>query len=54
MGARAGDRRLRATPREIIVRLNREINEIFQLADIRTLFTHNQIQIGGRTSAGVR
>src|SRR5919197_1236616 len=25
------------TPREIIGRLNREINEIFQLADIRTL-----------------
>jgi tripartite-type tricarboxylate transporter receptor subunit TctC len=38
-----------ATPREIIVRLNREINEIFQLADIRTLLANNQIAIGGGT-----
>jgi tripartite-type tricarboxylate transporter receptor subunit TctC len=37
------------TPREIIVRLNREINEIFQLADIRTLLNNSQIQIGGGT-----
>ena len=38
-----------ATPREIIVRLNREINEIFQLADIRTLLANNQIAVGGGT-----
>jgi tripartite-type tricarboxylate transporter receptor subunit TctC len=38
-----------ATPREIIGRLNREINEIFQLADIRALLASNQIQIGGGT-----
>jgi tripartite-type tricarboxylate transporter receptor subunit TctC len=37
------------TPREILLRLNREINEIFQLADIRTLLANNQIQVGGGT-----
>ena len=36
-------------PREIVVRLNREINEIFQLADIRALLSNNQIAIGGGT-----
>ena len=30
-----------------MLRLNREINEIFQLADIRTLLANNQIQVGG-------
>jgi tripartite-type tricarboxylate transporter receptor subunit TctC len=38
-----------ATPRDITVRLNREINEIFQLADIRTLLANNQIAVGGGT-----
>ena len=38
-----------ATPREIIVRLNREINEIFQLANIRALLANNQIAVGGGT-----
>jgi tripartite-type tricarboxylate transporter receptor subunit TctC len=38
-----------ATPREIVLRLNREINEIFQLADIRALLANNQIAIGGGT-----
>ena len=38
-----------ATPREIVVRLNREINEILQLADIRALLANNQIQAGGGT-----
>lgn len=36
-----------ATPREIIVRLNREINEVLQLADVRTLLHNNQIDVGG-------
>ena len=38
-----------ATPRDIVVRLNREINEVLQLPDIRTLLTNNQISIGGGT-----
>jgi tripartite-type tricarboxylate transporter receptor subunit TctC len=37
------------TPREVILRLNREINEVFQLSDVRTLLTNNQIDIGGGT-----
>ena len=37
------------TPREIVVRLNREINDILQLADIRTLLHNNHIEIGGGT-----
>jgi tripartite-type tricarboxylate transporter receptor subunit TctC len=37
------------TPREIIVRLNREINEVFQLQDIRTLLANQQIEIAGGT-----
>ncbi|HKQ29543.1 MAG TPA: tripartite tricarboxylate transporter substrate binding protein [Burkholderiales bacterium] len=38
-----------ATPREIIVRLNREINEVLQLTDVRTILHNNQIDIGGGT-----
>jgi tripartite-type tricarboxylate transporter receptor subunit TctC len=37
------------TPREIIVRLNREINGVFQLPDIRTLLANQQIEIAGGT-----
>lgn len=37
------------TPREIIVRLNREINEVLQLPDIRTLLANQQIEIAGGT-----
>jgi tripartite-type tricarboxylate transporter receptor subunit TctC len=37
------------TPREIILRLNREINEVFQLSDVRTLLNNNHIDIGGGT-----
>jgi tripartite-type tricarboxylate transporter receptor subunit TctC len=37
------------TPREIIVRLNREINEVFQLPDIRALLANQQIEIAGGT-----
>jgi tripartite-type tricarboxylate transporter receptor subunit TctC len=37
------------TPREIIVRFNREINEVFQLPDIRTLLANQQIEIAGGT-----
>jgi tripartite-type tricarboxylate transporter receptor subunit TctC len=38
-----------ATPREIIGRLNREINEVLQLADVRSILHNNQIDIGGGT-----
>jgi tripartite-type tricarboxylate transporter receptor subunit TctC len=37
------------TPREVIMRLNQEINQIFQLSDVRTLLGNNQIEIGGGT-----
>lgn len=37
------------TSREIIVRLNREINEVLQLSDIRTLLANQQIEIAGGT-----
>ena len=35
------------TPREIVMRLNREINDVLQLADVRALLTNSQIDIGG-------
>jgi tripartite-type tricarboxylate transporter receptor subunit TctC len=38
-----------ATPRDIIVRMNREINEILKLQDIRTLLANSQINVGGGT-----
>ena len=38
-----------ATPREVVLRMNREINEIFQLADIRALLANSQIAVGGGT-----
>lgn len=38
-----------ATPRDIIVRMNREINEVLKLQDIRTLLANNQINVGGGT-----
>jgi tripartite-type tricarboxylate transporter receptor subunit TctC len=37
------------TPREIIQRLNREINDVLQMADIRTLLNNQQIEVGGGT-----
>lgn len=38
-----------ATPREIIVRLNREINEVLRLPEIRTLLANQHIEIAGGT-----
>ena len=38
-----------ATPREIIVRMNREINEVLKLPDIRTLLGNQNIEIAGGT-----
>ena len=37
------------TPREIIVRLNREINEVLQLSDVKTLLNNTHIEIAGGT-----
>ena len=37
------------TPRDVILRLNREINDVFQLGDIRTLLASSQIEVGGGT-----
>jgi len=37
------------TPREAILRLNREINEILQLGDVKAILNNNQIAIGGGT-----
>ena len=37
------------TPREVIQRMNREINDVLQLADIRALLANSQIEIGGGT-----
>ena len=37
------------TPREVILRLNREINEIFRLGDVKTLLHNSQIEIAGGT-----
>ena len=38
-----------ATPRAVIDRLNKEINEIFALPEVRQFFTTSQIKIGGGT-----
>ena len=32
-----------------VLRLNREINDVFQLGDIRTLLASSQIEVGGGT-----
>src|SRR5688572_7754454 len=37
------------TPREIVVRLNREINEALQLPDVKKLLNNQQIEIAGGT-----
>ncbi len=37
------------TPRPVVLRLNREINEILLLMEVRTLFASNQIEIAGGT-----
>jgi len=37
------------TPREVISRLNREINEILQLGDVKAILNNSQIAIGGGT-----
>ena len=37
------------TPREVILRLNREINEILQLGDVKAILNNSQIAIGGGT-----
>jgi tripartite-type tricarboxylate transporter receptor subunit TctC len=37
------------TPREIILRLNREINEVLQLSDVKTLLNNTHIEIAGGT-----
>jgi tripartite-type tricarboxylate transporter receptor subunit TctC len=37
------------TPRDIIVRMNREINEVLQLPDVKTLLNNQQIEIAGGT-----
>lgn len=36
-------------PREVILRLNREINEILQLGDVKAILHNSQIAIGGGT-----
>jgi tripartite-type tricarboxylate transporter receptor subunit TctC len=38
-----------ATPREIVLRLNREINEILQLPEVKSILNNSQIEIGGGT-----
>jgi tripartite-type tricarboxylate transporter receptor subunit TctC len=37
------------TPREIIVRLNREINQVLKLSDVKTLLNNTHIEIAGGT-----
>ncbi len=38
-----------ATPRDIVVRMNREINEVLKLPEIRTLLANQHIEIAGGT-----